>query len=332
MGRGFVLGVVAAAATFVACGAVDNSWDGDEVFTGNANAWYLDYPETENSTLASAIDAPSFGVAMTGDRATVSMNDMTCGVHVDTGSVFFDLDLRTGEIQDGVTSSDDGKALTSLLVAPPLVTLIPIDQPLGGEQFLVRGIRQARLLDSHSFVALSQPQLDGACEIRWFEDGQLDHKVTFDDSIDCSGDLGFAVDRRSGDAWVATPSGVFDVVEDEPIRLPVDGDLLAWDASSRQLYVASRGSSTVSALVDGQVAWTMDLPGEIVDLDDAGAPGGLVVVHADGLAHSVVRFDATGAELDHLSFDRPVLDVEISDGGDIMAVSRMDDHGYYRIR
>ena len=180
MGRGIVLGIVAAAAVVAACGAIDNSYQGDETFSGNANAWYVDYPESEGSDFVSAIDAPAFGVALGTDRATVAMNDMTCGVHLDSGSVFFDLDMRAGEIQDGV-AGEPGNELTSLLVAAPLVTLVSVDQPLGGEQFLVRGIRQARLLDASSFVALSNPTWThddpGACELRWFEDGELSRKA-----------------------------------------------------------------------------------------------------------------------------------------------------------
>jgi len=331
MDRGLVLGLAAGAVALAACGTLDNTWQGEEAFTGNVNAWYLDYPESDRSHVASAVDAAAYGFAMAGDRATVVMHDMTCGVHIDSGSVFFDLDLRTGEIQDGVADSESGRQLTSLLVAEPMVTLIPIDEPQNEQQFLVRGIRQARLTDGESFVALRTTE-QGTCQVRWYEQGQLDHTVDLGSDIACDGSLGFAVDRLTGDAWVATPSGVFDLVEDAPHRLPVQGDLLAWDDTSGQLYVARRGDTVVHALSQGQLAWSLELPGPIVDLDGAGLPGGLVLAHEDGLSHSVLRLDADGAELDHLSFEQPVLDVEISDAGDLMAIARYSDHAYYRIR
>ena len=334
MARGRIIGVVVATAALAACGsALDNSWSGDESFESPQHAWYLDYPESDRSTVASALDARASGFAMGADQATVAMNDMTCGVQIDTGSVFFDLDLRDGEIQDGV--SDGERHLTSLMVAPPLVTLIPADQPLGGEQYLVRGVRQARMLDDHSFVALST-EADGSCGLRWYTNSQLATHLTLN-GASCEGDLGFAIDRITGDAFVASPDGVFAVegaLEGRPevVDLDLDADLIAWDPTHSRLYAAARGESWLAAVDGVEPLWAMELPGPVVDLDSAGAPGGLVVAHEDELAHSIVRLDAQGAELDFLPFDQTVLDVEVNDAGTVMAVARFDDHAYYRIR
>lgn len=335
MGRVTALAMIGAAGALVACGsAMNNSWSGDEAFTGNAAASWLDYPESDLSLVASEIDAEADGFALGDGRATVSMHEMTCGVHIDSGTVFFDLDLRPGEVQDGLdvdrSGSSGGPELTSVLVAPPLVALVPVDRPFQEAQFLIRGVREARLLDDRAFVALRATD-DQTCELRWYDEGRLASSQVLD-GVSCDGDLGFAVDRATGDAFVASPSGVFAVTGQGVQALPVDGDLLGWDTTHEQLYVGSFGSDQVHAVHEGQVAWTLNLPGGALDLDDAGDPGGVVVAFEEGLGYSVDRFDAAGVSVDHLSFDQPVLDVAVSDRGGLMGIARQDDHAYYRLQ
>lgn len=335
MARGLVLAMGGATIALVACGtALDNSYPDDAQYSGNVAASYLDYPESDMSLVASEVDAAAEGFALGGGNATVLMNDMTCGVHIDSGTVFFDVDLGLGEIQDGLdvdgSSGGGGHELTSLLVAPPLVHLVPVEHPTSAARFLVRGVREARLLDDQGFVSLSAME-DDTCALRWYEEGRMVQSLELAEAS-CVGELGFAVDRDSGVAWIATPDGVFHIDQEQVVRLPVEGDLLAWDASTAQLYVGSHGSNTVSAVRGERVLWTLDLPGEVMDLDDGGARGGLVIAHKEGLGYSVDRFDADGSVIDHLAFDRPVLDVSISDGGDQMGIARVDDHAYYRLQ
>lgn len=326
MGRGTVLPLV----LLVACGVpMDNSWTGDEDFSSGINAWYLDYPESDRSQLASAIDLEASGFSLSDGHATVHMADMTCGVHVDTGTVTFDLDFREGEIQDGLDKVGGDPVLTSLLVAPPMVNLIPLSNPALTSNYLVHGVREARLLDGTDFVALAATEQGGDCQLRTYRRGQLEGAV--DLPATCNGVVDLAVDRLTGQSWIAGPDGVFSVDGADVRQLDIQGDLVAFDPTSEQLYVAQRGLDTVYALDAAGLTWAKTLPGAVVDLDDGGLAGGLAIAHEVGRAHAIVRMSATGAQLDSLIFDEPVFDVEVSDGGDLMAVARLNDHGYYRI-
>lgn len=312
-----------------ACGAaLDNSWSGEDVVQ-NTDAWYLDYPETSDTQLASAVDAEAQGFSMGLDRATVFMNGMTCGLEVDSGTVFFDLELRDGEIQDG--TDDEGIRLVSLLVAPPLVHLVPVESPLSGVDYLVRGVRQARSIDGDGFAALRVDDA-GLCEVRWYDDGGLVGHQTLDASFVCEGDLDLEVDQSTGAAWVAGPSGVWSVTQTQARGLDVDGDLIAWDEAEGLLYVGARGQGTVTAFDMAGERWSLELDGTVTDVESGGATGGLVIAHGVGYGAEVLRLDATGTELDRLTFDEPVLDIEVSHGGGMLGVARMADHAYYRLR
>jgi hypothetical protein len=313
-----------------ACGAaMDNTWRGGEV-DQNVDAWYLGYPETADTVLASAIAAEANGFSMGLDRATVVMQDMTCGIKIDSGTVFFDLALRVGEIQDG--TDDPELRLTSLLVAPPLVHVLPVDSPALSDDYLVRGVRQARVTDGDGFVALRLDDETGNCEVRWYDDGHLADATTLGADFVCDGDLDLEVDPGQRGVWVAGPSGVWSVSPDSTRALGVSGDLIAWDDADGLLYVATRGETRVRALDMGGERWSLELPGAVADLESGGAVGGLVVANEVGFGAEVVRLASDGSEIDTLTFDQPVFDIEVSHGGGMLGVGRAYDHGYYRLR
>ncbi|MFK7930332.1 MAG: hypothetical protein AB8H79_19240 [Myxococcota bacterium] len=324
MGRATFLPLV----VLIACGtATSNSWQGDDDFSGGINAWYLDYPETSSTVLASAIDVQTDGFTVGTHTATVRMDSMTCGIHMDSGSMTFDVDLGEGEIQDGLEDSD--LQITSLIVAPPLIAVMPDSSPSHTVRYLVEGLREARLLNDDAFVALAALD-DGSCQISRYSDGHLDTTVDIDAT--CQGFVDMAVDRDSGQTWIAGPTGVYRIDGNRVTDLDLDGDLVAIDADSGALYVAQRGAKFITAIGPDGVLWTKTLPGVVVDIDDAGLPGGVVVAHEIGLASSVVRLQPDGVEHDHLVFDEHVMDIEVNEAGTAMAVARMTDHGYYRLR
>jgi len=324
MGRATFLPLV----VLIACGtATSNSWQGDDDFSGGLNAWYLDYPETSSTVLASAIDVQSGGFTLGTHTATVRMDSMTCGIHMDSGSMTFDVDLGEGEIQDGIESSD--LHLTSLIVTPPLVAVMPDISPSHTVRYLVEGLREARLSSHDSFVALAASD-DGHCQVSRYSGGLLRTSVDLDAT--CNGFVDLAIDRDSGQIWVAGPTGVYRVDGNRVTDLDLDGDLVSLDADSGALYVAQRGAKFITAVGPDGVMWTKTLPGVVVDIDDAGDAGGVVVAHEIGLASSVVRLQPDGVELDHLVFDEHVLDIEVNEAGTAMAVARLTDHAYYRLR
>lgn len=284
------------------------------------------WPEGDRTTFASSLDVPAQGFALGVGRATVAMNEMTCGVHLESGSVFYDVDLRPGRIQDGTDDVD--VELTALMVAPPLVHFVPVGNPYSGETFLVRGVRQARMVGDDGFVALRQAQ-DGTCEIRSYAAGELVRTVPVPDTFDCHGDLDMALAGGGSTGWIAGPSGVWALGTDAVTPLGLDGDTIAWDAAHAVLYVGTRGGDVVHAVDGAETLWTLDLQGELVSLDDGGDQGGLVVAQEAGLGASVTRLDAGGSTIDALVFEEPVIDIEVSPLGDTLAVSRLDDHAYY---
>lgn len=311
------------------CAPGVDRWSAEEDEGAVGNALDATYPESETLHLASTLDAEAQGFALGEGRATVAMRDMTCGVHVDSGSVFFDLDLRAGRIQDG--TDDPDVRLTSLLVAPPLVHTVPLENPFGGESYLVRGVREARLLGDEGLVALRLDEETGNCEVRWYEDGHLASAVPLDGAFACEGDLDMAVDVDARQAWVAGPTGVWTVTPEDSSALDLSGDVLAFDASAGQLYAGNRGDTLLNAVVGDQVVWSRTLEGGLVDLDDAGDKGGVFVAHEAGPGADVLRLAVDGTEVDRLLFDRPVLEIAVSQGGGLMAVGRDADHGYYRV-
>jgi hypothetical protein len=286
------------------------------------------WPEGDRTTVTATIDATAHGFALGDGRATTGMLGMTCGVHLDTGSVFFDLDLQPGRVQDG--TDDRELTLTSLLVAAPLVHMVPVENPFASQAFLVHGVQQARILDRDGFVALRRTEGD-RCEVRTYDDGHLVDSVLLPPEVACDGNLHLALADGAHHLYVAGPSGVWSLLDGEPAPVGVAGDVLAWDATEGLLYVGERGGEQLVALDAEGEAWTLELDGPLVDLDDGGERGGVVVAVEAGFGADVIRLDATGAEVDRLLFDRPVLDLAVSPLGDRLAVGRSDDHAYYRL-
>lgn len=282
------------------------------------------FPETDRTLFASSIGLPANGISLGDGRAVAMMLDMACGVEPDTGRVFFDLAMPHGRVEDGSAAGDT--LLTSLVIQPPLLHLVPVQNPFARESYLVQNIEQARTLPGAGFVALTRG--DGLCAVRRYHEGVLVDSLRLSEhGWSCTGELDLAADPISGSLAVASESGV--------LRIDADGTHLVHEGPSRVAFgptgalVVSSGSALVQ--LDGDhVSWELSLDGSITHLVASGSE--IATLSTDGFTSTLSRISPTGEVVDSLALGFDAAELAISPEGDLIGLSTAFAQAYYLLR
>jgi hypothetical protein len=242
-------------------------------------------------TLLATLQADTDGVVMQDDAATAdaAMADQICVIDVRDASVLIDADPGEGQevlhdaLGDRALAGVDGK-------------LWSVDR--SGE--MVEGLAvealAARLTHDGTVALVAH---EGVCLVA-FE--RADSSTAWAvPGTDCTGDVGFDVDRNTGTAWIADgqavatvdPSGEFSRWDG------IGADTIDLDVRTGHALVGARGEAWVQSVSDaGSVAWTTGLDGALYDLGVAGDGGvaGVMVDDATGGAFTLLE-TAEGARV-----------------------------------
>ena len=290
--------------------------------------------EQADSTLVhqARLQQQTKGLALhqTGDRGHAGMRGTNCPFETDFGSLTGDYDLPDDEeeVQDAGYSNAFG-AETVVLVqkqAESLHLLKKDREVYETESTDVPGVMQGRLSDV-GLVALVEDGL--GCGVLWIDSG-IRAEVP-----GCAG--GFTVDPDTGTGFVVGLDNGLEIATPDGSSEPsgISGDLVAWDATTSALYVATTGGTSVAAYEgNGALRWERELAGPIHALTDAGAVGAALVSweSADGNGGLTWLDGYTGDDLYDAQTPGPAPAMSVSGNGSVIAVILDDESHFYRLR
>jgi len=300
----------------VACGP---EIDTDRGVAGAAWAPGAAYGASARTRVASVLQVPAAGLAIGQGQATAIMQGMACGIQVDGGGVFFDIELPDSRIED--STDDPDLVLTSLAVQGSLVRLIPLANPYGNTAWLVPGVERARLVSDREFVAATRTEQ--GCSVRWYDAAGLVATAPVPGS--CAGPLELAVDRRSGDAIVA--------VDGRASRIGVSvldlgsADRVAHDGGSGLTFITD--GAALRALKGAEIVWEQTLPSSAVGL--AASRSEVVVAWPTSEGSAVRRLSHDGATLDEIAPRLDLTELAVSGDGEYVGISGAFALVYYRL-
>lgn len=215
-----------------------------------------------------------------------TMNEQSCQFDAMNGFILADYDLPTSEelMQD---------VRGQVAIARTIEGIHVIDEA-GWDRandIPVQGVKHVRMTDDGVASLIG----DGAgCRVDWRNDDAVE-TVSLEAAM-CDAQ-GFAVDPVSKQVWVATPGAVVTAQPGGEARaLQVQGDLIAFDETTGNIYVAEKGGSVVTTVdATGDVVWTNDIDGSVNDLTDMGALGATVAV-VEGNDVEIQVWDGTTGE------------------------------------
>lgn len=241
--------------------------------------------------LRSVLAAATDGVAVhDGARyADAGMIDAICLVDTKSALVVGDHDLL-----DGTERVFDAHRQTTLAGSGRQLFEIPTEGEARALPLDVEAI-DGRVLDDGVAILFAA---DEGCGVAFHGDAGT---VAWGVAATCDDDVGFAVDRATGTAWIADGDSLVSVRADGEARRfeAADADLVAWDAADEVVVFASRGGDFVAALhPDGEIAWSVGVGGGVTDLGAAGGAGLVVVsVASDAGGEIVVLGGAAGEQI-----------------------------------
>lgn len=261
-----------------------------------------------------------------GEGGHAGMFDTNCPFETRNGMVTGDYDLPgsgehiqdaeptvLGEITIAAVVDDDVHVLDK---TDGIYTHVPVSAP---------GVVQARLLVD-GVVTLHQ---DCSVQTRTL-DGDVVESTPL---ADCGG-ADFEVDPVSGTTFVARGERPVLLTADGPRELDGAADLVSWDPATNAFYTAVRGTSVVEALeADGTLRWSIETPGPIHALDDAGEANGVAVVmeQPDGRGWIGLYDSTTGDETKRGVTPSAADALSVSGNGMVIALVRADETYFYDI-
>lgn len=277
-----------------ACDGGGDYWEGENWDTGSSWAGGYEAPPayegSESWAARTVFEEEIQGAAFLPGRDEVisGIYGQSCGIDPDNGDIGSDYDLDWNDVD---TVVDEGNGNTVIVATQAGVHGWDIESGSAVTWELPGALDAASTPEG--VIALSQPGFD--CVVNWRKDFAWTQVII--PGKRCDGPVGFDVDPDDGEAWVGTPDGL-DKVDVEGNRTPVDpdGDLVAWDAIAKVLYVGQYGGTTLHGVEkDGTVRWTVDVGGRMAALKavdgmayvsiDTGDGGGIRTV--DGLTGKV---------------------------------------------
>jgi hypothetical protein len=240
-------------------------------------------------TLRAVLNAETDGVKLHDDGATghAAMADQLCLFDLDHGAVLDDIDLARGH--ETLLDADGDRTLARVRD----LHVVPTDGS-DGVSFAVDAL-DARLLGDEVVAVVA---VEDSCAATWLAAG-VEPMGFVVPGMDCSGEVGFAVDRSDGAVWIADGrvltridrTGAF--VRHDVAR----ADRVSWDASTRGVVVGAHGGDWVQGVtVDGDVAWSRTLDGRLADLDVAGDAGVSAIMLSEAAGGALELVDSETGE------------------------------------
>lgn len=311
----------------MACHADSNSWTGPD-FPGQGNAWYLELPDGEHTPVLSAWDVPAQGMVIAENQAIVGMQDMTCGVHIPSSSVFFDVDDGNGAVTGGATIPNPTTGepeLTALIVDGPLLRLLGIDSPNRSTELLFRNVQDA-VLTASGDVVLVRESASGTCDVVWVRPGETAMVHTLPPEAVCAG-ASLTATSDGQTAWVAAGT-LHTVSQDGVTREDRPASNVLWDENTDTLWVMGPDTQQLTRLTtDSARDITLDHP--VIDM--VVAPDGGLALAADTLGGDrLIRLSSELEVRDQVDLGYPIESIASSPDGRTLGVSMPGIHAYYR--
>ena len=272
----------------------------------------------------SELEFATRGVALAagGEDGVVGMMDTTCQVDVSDARIGSDYNFPT---------SDEVVHDNSLIGTTPAVIVISdigahVTYPgrtwdWTADDYGRPGIVAGRIWSEG--VLLLGDDGAGGCELSWFVNEGADVSSLSVPGAACGGG-GLAIDRLTGHVYVGTGEGILSADPSGTSDLPVEADLVVYDAAADVLYAALAGDSMLYGLeVDGTQRWATDMGGAITSFDAMGSLAqAVVMVSLDTGLGSLMTVDGfTGAITSNLTTPEAALHVETDDEGKSLALA-----------
>lgn len=254
----------------------------------------------------STLDSETSGVRFSedGTQSHVGMAGMTCTVSTEWGCPTDDADLPTE--REVVLDHYEGQTLAATADA---VHIIDAEGWVRDADLPVSAVHAARYTDRG--VLMLRGGSD-SCEIQ-VGDTHTDVPDSF-----CVEGLQPDVDRTRGAFYIAAVDGVYALDETGAHLLAEDADLVAWDPTLQQAYLADKGGTVVTAVKrDGTLVWTTDVGLPISDLETRGTTGQVLVLveDEDGLGSLIRLSGEDGKRMGESTVPTDEGDVVVSDNG-----------------
>ena len=150
----------------------------------------------------------------------------------------------------------------------------------------------------------------------------------------CADGLKPDVDRDRSTFYVASKSGVYALDRSGAHKLTRGADLVAWDPTLNQAYVAKKGQTEVTAMKrNGTEVWTTDVGNPVHDLETRGTTGQVLVLteDADGLGHLIRLSGEDGKKLGDSQLPDGDGDVVVSENGHSVGIIRPEQVHFFAL-
>ena len=147
----------------------------------------------------------------------------------------------------------------------------------------------------------------------------------------CNEELDTEVDRSHNALYTAVGDDIYAVDIGGANKL-ASGDLVAWDPTLKQVYIATSGKTTVTAIQrNGTEIWSVDVDMPITSIATRGDTGQLLVLaqKSDGFGRLIRIGGFDGGRLGGSNLPDADGDVEVSGNGTMVAVVREDNVNFF---
>jgi hypothetical protein len=219
-----------------------------------------------------------------GQDGVGSMNEQTCKFDAINGFIISDIDLPTA-----TETIQDVRGTVAIGLSAEGIHVLDENGWDKDNDIAIAGVKHARMTENGVASLISD---ESGCRVDWRND---DTNLTASLSADvCATATDFAVDRVSGQAFVAYGTDVVTATQDGGVTaIGVAGDLLAIDEVTGNVSIAKRGGQDITTVSTvGDVQWTTSVRGTVHALSDFGARGATAVVVDHGSDASIEAFDA----------------------------------------
>lgn len=268
----------------------------------------------------SELGANTRGVALAADGAdgVAGMFGTTCRVTVATADIGADYDFPTNEemvVDNSMMFGDAAVLVLSDFGAH--VTYPDNTWNFDSDDFNTPGVVDGMIFEEG--VTLLVDDGTEGCKVEW--NSGSDVASTAIPGAFC--DAAIAVDRSTGQAFVANGDEILSVTQDGYTVIGTGADLVVWDGSASVLYAALTGDSSFWGYeANGATRFEIDLGGAVTAMDTMGPVAqAAVMVEKAGGAGALITVDGnTGEILSTLATPSAVDEIDLSDNGRSMAL------------
>ena len=271
------------------------------------------------------------GVALTdlGD-ARVGMSGTTCDVDPDYGNIGSDYNFPGND--DFVHDVDRGKMV---ITSDDGVHVVDNgSMSFGGrDDFLLPAgeYTDAVAIDDGAVVLA---ETASGCQVHWA--GVADTSAALKPEV-CGASTALAADPVTGEAWVASPAGVYTGTPDGgswESAVDVASDMIVFDSETEFMYTALSTEGIVRAFdLGGLEVWASEPLGQITDLEAFGDRAQVLVsvIEADGSGRLFVLDGYTGLVVSEMGPPDAAQRISASEGGNRIALMRSTDVHFYEV-